>query len=289
MSTIIHTVERWDTCWDLSQKYGVPVKEIQRLNPGVDWRNLKVGRELIIKLAQAKVVVKNKAKSAIAYLQLETEKEKVVKKTRKSINVLFKELVNPGKSVNIGYISQKYESSGKWVDTISSGENDPGGVSYGAHQLASKTGTMEQYLQSKEAESYSKSFRGMKPGTHNFNKKYREIATRDPVWFAKSQKEFITRTHYVPVLKYATEQGWSTNDPKIKEVLYSIGVQHAWAKIIVKNAGKPDGKTVEQQVRMLFKARKEYVGALSKIPASTKKSLLNRYEAEMKDVLEIFK
>ena len=184
----------------------------------------------------------------------------------------------------LGSISQKYESGGKGVHTVSSGRDDPGGVSYGAHQLATNTGTMASYLASSEGKNYAGQFAGLQPGTELFNQKYKQVAASDPQGFAASQKAFITRTHFDPVSKHAGDKGWSVADPRIQEVLYSMGVQHGGAKKIVDQAGSPQGKGVEEQVKMLFEARKTYVAGVD-MPASTRNSLASRYANEQRDVL----
>jgi hypothetical protein len=184
----------------------------------------------------------------------------------------------------LGSISQKYESGNKGVHTVSSGAGDPGGVSYGAHQLATNTGTMARYLASAEAKDYAGQFAGLQPGTEPFNQKYKQVAASDPQGFAASQKAFITRTHFDPVSKHAGDLGWAVADPRIQEVLYSMGVQHGGAKKIVSQAGNPQGKSVEEQVKMLFDARKNYVAGVS-MPEGTRQSLYRRYASEQRDVL----
>jgi hypothetical protein len=184
----------------------------------------------------------------------------------------------------LGSISQKYESGNKGVHTVSSGAGDPGGVSYGAHQLATNTGTMARYLSSAEGKTYAGQFAGLQPGTEPFNQKYKQIAASDPQGFAASQKAFITRTHFDPVSKHAGDLGWAVADPRVQEVLYSMGVQHGGAKKIVSQAGNPQGKSVEEQVKMLFEARKNYVAGVS-MPEGTRQSLYRRYASEERDVL----
>jgi hypothetical protein len=63
-----------------------------------------------------------------------------------------------------------------------------------------------------------------------------------------------------------------------------MGVQHGGAKKIVNQAGSPQGKSVQEQVNMLFEARKKYVAGVD-MPARTRNSLANRYATEQRDVL----
>lgn len=188
-------------------------------------------------------------------------------------------------SEDIGHISAKYESQGK-VDTVSSGKGDPGGVSYGKHQLSSNAGTMAEYLKSDQGAKYVDRFTGLIPGTPEFSRVYKQVAAEDPEGFAKSQKDFITATHYKPLEQAAKEKGWDITNPKIQEALYSMSVQHGGAAKIVSMAGSPSG-SIDDQVRQLYAARSKYVSQQD-IPADTKSSILNnRYPQEMQDILNL--
>ena len=181
----------------------------------------------------------------------------------------------------LGSVSAKYESGGRGVDVVSSGRGDPGGVSYGAHQLASKTGTMAAYLKSPEGQQYAASFSGLSPGSPEFSAAYKQIAAQDPTGFAESQKAFITRTHYDPVAAHAQKMGYDTSDPKVQEALYSMSVQHGGAKKIVSAAGSGEGKSAEDQVKALYAQRSQYVTNLGQ------GNLVSRYQKEQRDVLAI--
>lgn len=189
-------------------------------------------------------------------------------------------------NVKPGDVSAKYESGSSGPGTVSSGKGDPGGKSYGTHQLASKTGTLQKYLQTSK---FKKEFEGLKPGSAEFDKKWKEIAKRDPEAFEDDQKKFIKKTHFDPVRSTATRVGLKSTRA-INEALWSIGVQHGRAKTIVSDAAKalPKGASEEDTVRQLYKSRTEYVQGL-KLPAATKKSVLNRYKNELKDVLRLIK
>lgn len=179
---------------------------------------------------------------------------------------------------DIGQMSVKYESGGRGVASISSGRKDPGGVSYGEHQLASKKGTMTRYLQSPEAKNYAEKFSGLKPGSAEFNKVYKQLAKDDPKGFAKSQQDFITRTHYEPIYRHAKALGYNVDDPRVQEALYSISVQHGGAKQIVNMAKSSTGSNPEKQVESLFGARRQYV-------ASKGMNFDTRYNSEKREIM----
>jgi hypothetical protein len=179
---------------------------------------------------------------------------------------------------SLGELSRQYESGKRGVHTVSTGRKDPGGISYGEHQLATKTGTMAKYVSSKEAQPYAHNFAGLTPGTPQFNKVYKQIAQNDPTGFAKSQHSFITRTHYEPVYRHAKKLGYNVDDPRVQEALFSMSVQHGKANRIVTMAKGAAGGTPEQQIAALYDARHQYT-------MKNRQNFSKRYGAEKQDIL----
>jgi len=188
-------------------------------------------------------------------------------------------------SSDLGSVSAKYESGGRGVGFVSTGYKDPGGVSYGIHQLSGAY-SMGAFLRSPEGKAYADAFDGMKPGTSGFTKAYKAIAAKDPNGFAKAQKAFYTRTHYKPVMEHAKGLGYDVANRGVQEALFSMGVQHGGARKIVSNAGKAQS-TPADQIKALYAARTKYVQGLSSLPAETKRSVLNRYTREVNDALAL--
>jgi len=186
----------------------------------------------------------------------------------------------------LGRVSEKYESGGRGVGTVSDGRGDAGGVSYGKLQLASKTGTMQAFLNEQEGDAYRDKFKGLEPGTDVFNKVYKQVVESDPQGFADSQHAFIKRTHFDPVANYAKEKGLNVDDPAIQEALWSQSVQHGGAgnkKIIdAATARAGDGAGTEDVVNALYDARTEYASKYASAAATT-----DRYQKERQDVLAI--
>jgi len=130
---------------------------------------------------------------------------------------------------DFGSISAAFESGNKGVGTVSTGKGDKGGVSYGKHQLSSKAGTMTAFLRSEDGQKYYNDFRGMAPGSEEFNKKYKEVADRDGEGFDKAQQAFTTKTHYNPVAAWFEKQYDIKLDERsraLKECVYSVAVQY---------------------------------------------------------------
>jgi len=144
----------------------------------------------------------------------------------------------------LGSISAGNESA-RGVHEISTGIGDAGGVSYGAHQLSSKTGTMAKFLSSPEGQPFAAEFQGMSPGSAAFNKKYEQVANERGAEFAKAQKGFIDRTHYAPMVNNVlkgTGMDFSKKGKAVQEMLYSTGVQYGSGTSVINNALK--GKNV---------------------------------------------
>ena len=185
----------------------------------------------------------------------------------------------------LGDVSARYESGGKGVALISSGQDDPGGVSYGKHQLSTKD-SMPAFLRSPEGSTYAKRFDGLNPGTSAFNKVYRDIVSEDPKAFEDAQHAFYARTHYEPARAHAEALGFDVGDRGVQEALFSIGVQHGGAKKIISQAAGA-GADPAAQIKALFAARASYVEQLGSLPGNTKASVLNRYRSEVRDALSL--
>src|SRR6516165_2314194 len=87
----------------------------------------------------------------------------------------------------LGKLSEKYESGGRGPATVSTGVGDPGGVSYGTYQLASKIGRADEFVR----QYYPEEFKGLKGGSPEFTKKWKELADKDPTGLRKNEHEFI--------------------------------------------------------------------------------------------------
>ena len=185
----------------------------------------------------------------------------------------------------LGSIAEKYESGGKGVGFISSGKDDPGGQSYGKHQLSTKD-SMGAFLRSEEGKPYAQQFQGLSPGTPEFNSVYQRIAAANPEGFGKSQKDFYTRTHYQPLLEHAKKLGYDVNNRGVQEALFSMSVQHGRAADIVSAAAaKGVGANPQEQLTNLYRQRTEYVSGLTSLKPNIKESLYNRYRNEQSDAI----
>lgn len=123
---------------------------------------------------------------------------------------------------HLGEVSERYESLGP--GTISTGHGDHGGVSYGTYQLATATGTLDEYL---KWSSYGPNFKGLTPNTKEFDEEWRSLASKESN-FAEDQHDFIKATHYDPELAALKQDGldFSGRGIAVQEAVWSTSVQY---------------------------------------------------------------
>lgn len=200
----------------------------------------------------------------------------------------------------LGKLSEKYESGGRGPGTVSSGKGDPGGVSYGTYQLASKIGRADEFVK----KHYPEEFKGLKGGTAEFTKKWKELAEKEPKGLRANEHTFIKETHYDPQVRRLEKDlklDVAKRSAAFRDVVWSVAVQHGPNTDVIVTAVKPllkDAKledvTDEAIIRAVYaeRGRKGSDGKLVRfksvsddwIPALTK-----RFENELKDALEMLK
>lgn len=124
---------------------------------------------------------------------------------------------------HLGQTSSRYESSGLGAGVISTGRGDKGGVSYGAYQLSSSEGTLQEYLRQSR---YGGQFEGLTPATPAFDARWRALAGSDP-GFAQDQHDFIGRSHYSVQVQRLAADGLdlSGRGRAVQDCLWSTSVQ----------------------------------------------------------------
>ena len=142
----------------------------------------------------------------------------------------------------LGHLSARFESNGH-PDAI--GFDAKGGFSYGAYQIATRTDTMTTFL------AYLKTHLpamhiallaaggavAADAGSDAFKKAWVGLA-RD-VSFGQAQHDFIRDTHYQPfVRKLKADLGLEADarSPALRDVLWSVAVQHGADNTIVQTA-----------------------------------------------------
>lgn len=150
----------------------------------------------------------------------------------------------------LGLLSARFESGSDGIAAI--GYDRVGGTSYGKYQIASKPGSMDNFLQFLDgaAPDLSAKLRAAGPADTGGRKGamptvWREIAEQEPDRFTALQEQFIHNTHYKPALEAVRQAGFNTDEfsPALKEVLWSTSVQHGptgAARIFIRAAEQAD-------------------------------------------------
>lgn len=200
----------------------------------------------------------------------------------------------------LGKLSERFESGGRGPGTVSSGRGDPGGVSYGLYQLASRVGTLSAFLQHEGAPWRAELQRGGSGGSAGFSNVWRAIAKREPDRFAEAQHAFIERTHYRPTVAGVLRNTGLDLDARpqaLRDATWSVGVQHGGAVRILTDAIKAAGgksASDEKLLRAIYKRRSDYVRSVAnKHTGTTRQGLLsvveNRYPAELQAALAMLR
>lgn len=201
----------------------------------------------------------------------------------------------------LGTLSEKYESSNRGPATVSTGEGDPGGVSYGTYQLASKIGRADEFVK----KHYPDEFKGLKGGTEEFTKKWKELAAKDADGLRKKEHQFIQETHYDPQLAKLSKDlklDLTKRSAAFRDVVWSTAVQHGprtdvivvAAKGLVSDKKKIDDVSDEEFIKAVYaeRGRKTDDGKLARFKGVSDKwipGLTKRFENEQKDALEMLK
>jgi len=200
----------------------------------------------------------------------------------------------------LGLLSAKFETSGRGPGVVSTGAGDPGGVSYGSYQMATRTGTVKSFVTQSDF-PWRAQFANLTPGTAPFTAKWKEIAANETAAFQTAQHEFIKRTHYdLLVAKIRSEDGFDVNTRSrtLQDVVWSTAVQHGGATPIVHRAVAAINATIaapdfdRQLIKAIYaeRGRKNAEGSLvyfSKSRQDVQAGVANRFKNEAADALKM--
>jgi hypothetical protein len=198
----------------------------------------------------------------------------------------------------LGSLSAKYETGGRGCGTVSTGSGDPGGVSYGSYQMATKMGTVARFV-TEPGFPWRQDFQNLTAGTAQFTACWKRIAAAQADAFQECQHGYIKKTHYdLLAAKILSEDGLDVNTRSraLQDVVWSTAVQHGGATSIVHKAianvsvSRTDPKYDEQLIRAIYaeRGRKKPDGNLayfSKSSPSVQAGVANRFKNEQQDAL----
>jgi hypothetical protein len=205
-----------------------------------------------------------------------------------------------GKAIaeELGKLSAKYETGGRGPGTVSSGAGDPGGVSYGSYQMASKMGVPTKFV-TQAGFRWLQDFLNLTAGTSQFTAVWKRIAAEQTDDFQAAQHAYIKKTHYdLLVAKILSDDKFDVNtrSSALQNVVWSTAVQHGPATPIVHRAcgniscPTTDPKYDELLIRAIYaeRGRKKPDGNLayfSRSSPNVQQGVSNRFKNELQDAL----
>jgi murein DD-endopeptidase MepM/ murein hydrolase activator NlpD len=198
----------------------------------------------------------------------------------------------------LGALSAKYETGGRGPGTVSTGVGDPGGVSYGSYQMASKMGTVQRFV-AQTGFPWLSDFQNLKAGSAPFTACWKRIATNQTNAFQSAQHSFIKKSHYdLLAAKIRNEDGLDVNTRSgaLQDVIWSTAVQHGGGTPIIHRAignvsvSRTDPGYDEQLIRAIYaeRGKKKADGNLayfSKSAPGVQKGVARRFRDELQDAL----
>ncbi len=194
----------------------------------------------------------------------------------------------------LGKLSSKFETSGRGPGTVSGGQGDRGGVSYGSYQLASKLNRPEEFLAS-EGRRWAAEFGGAKSGTAAFSAVWKAIAQRESQAFHDAQHDYIKRTHYDIQVRHVRARTGVDIDQRsnaVRDAVWSTAVQHGPSNNLVVTAlsGRPADDRSLLNALYAERGRAKADGTLvhfSRNSRDVQRGCAQRFRAELADALKM--
>lgn len=196
---------------------------------------------------------------------------------------------------SLGYISAKYESGGN-AGSVSSGNGDYGGISYGIPQFSSKEGSADSFIRwlKQNYPNIGELFGNLKAGTKDFGNKWKEVANNFSD-FGDIQQEYAYQTNTIPFIERTKELTGVdlSRSRKLQELAISRANQHGSAGTyifkdengnLVINNNMSDDEIINATYNNLINRVGTFFRSSSK---SVQKSVANRFKNEKQDLLNI--
>ncbi|OIQ51803.1 hypothetical protein BerOc1_00265 [Pseudodesulfovibrio hydrargyri] len=192
-----------------------------------------------------------------------------------------------------GALAARFESGEAGVAAV--GYDRVGGTSYGKYQIASKPGTMDEFLSYLDENRPEWADRLRDAGPADTGSKqggmpsvWQAIATEDPAGFEQVQHDFIARQTYDPARNMILDRtglDFNSAPPALQEVLWSTSVQHGptgaaniFNKVIDRFLHKGQNDDFNAQlIKGVYESRKNQFGSSS---ARVQKSVAHRMDSE---------
>lgn len=287
-----YTVKPGDNLSRIAMRNGLTLPQLLQANPQIkDPNRISVGD--VINLPDDSTGVPAGSTDDTKPLPAIASTETATASTSEAAGALGKALAD-----ELGILSAKYETGGRGPGVVSSGVGDPGGVSYGSYQMATKTGTVKAFV-TQSSFPWRQDFQNLAPGTADFSACWKRIAANETDAFQKCQHEYIKQTHYDRLAaKIMGDDSLDVNmrSNALQNVVWSTAVQHGPGTPIVQRACATlsctpnDSQYDEQLIRAIYaeRGRKKPDGNLAyfgKSSPSVQTGVANRFRSELQDAL----
>jgi LysM repeat protein len=238
-----YTIKAGDTLSNIAARNGLTLSQILQANPQIsDPNRIKVGDVLNLPNSDSteptRPLPPNPMQPAVTPEPLAISTDNTRPLPSNPVPAVSAGALGEALAEALGTLSAKYETGGRGPGTVSTGAGDPGGVSYGSYQMATKMGTVARFV-AQAGFKWARDFQGLAPGTAQFTSVWKRIAASQTADFQNAQHSYIKRTHYdLLAAKVLSEDvvDVNTRSRALQDVIWSTAVQHGGATPIVHRA-----------------------------------------------------
>lgn len=298
-----YTVKAGDTLSKIASRNGLTLPQLLHANPQIsDPNKIKVGDPLNLPNSNANDSTRPLPPNPIVTAPdpLESSTDNTRPLPSNPVPAVSAGALGEALAEALGTLSAKYETGGRGPGTVSTGAGDPGGVSYGSYQMATKMGTVARFV-GQPGFKWARDFQGLAPGTAQFTAVWKRIAQEQTAAFQEAQHAYIKKTHYDPLAeKILNETGLDVNTRSraLQDVVWSTAVQHGGATPIVCRAcssvscDRSDPQYDELLIKAVYaeRGKKKPDGNLayfSKSSPGVQQGVSNRFRNECQDALSM--
>lgn len=185
----------------------------------------------------------------------------------------FSNDLSTSRNGSLGSLSEKYESGG---NPGAIGYDRTGGLSYGTYQLAHNNA--KSFVEQSPFKSF---FEGIPFNSQQWQNTWKDLAKKIPEQFEAAQKDYISKTHFLPQIQKIASAGINVNglNPVILDAIWSTAVQHGANTDVVEKALKSVGPNASDadKLKAIYQERWGGGARFASSTQAVKNSVYNRF------------